>query len=192
MENEFDDDDERHCALQLGRAKTVFDVLINSVESIVERQQRLSRMSPLDRYIYDKLQNDRAKAVIEGMLIADQIDATDDHTKAMNRLIVENLDADSIWAFAHLAPSITRKSIFDDPTASEANLQAREYAHKRHNKDPKQADKAVVRECWDDWQKHPQHYKGKAAFARDMREKFPNLESQAVIERWCRTWERET
>ena len=58
--------------------------------------------------------------------------------------------------------------------------------------DPKQKDKALVRECWDDWEKEPDRYKGKAAFARDMREKFPNLESQPVIEGWCRAWERET
>lgn len=62
--------------------------------------------------------------------------------------------------------------------------------------DPKQKDKAVVRECWDEWQKMPfnpdgtKKYKGKAAFARDMRDKFPNLESQPVIEGWCRAWER--
>jgi len=58
--------------------------------------------------------------------------------------------------------------------------------------DPKQKDKYLVQECWDDWQKKPDRYKGKAAFARDMREKFPNLESQPVIERWCREWERES
>ena len=58
--------------------------------------------------------------------------------------------------------------------------------------DPKQRDKAVVRECWEAWQSQPDRYKGKAAFARDMREKFPNLESQPVIEVWCRAWERET
>ena len=55
--------------------------------------------------------------------------------------------------------------------------------------DPKQKDKATVRECWDDWQKQPTRYRSKAAFARDMREKFPRLESQPVIERWCREWE---
>lgn len=54
----------------------------------------------------------------------------------------------------------------------------------------KQRDKATVRECWDAWQKRLDSYKGKAAFARDMREKFPNLESQPVIEGWCRAWER--
>lgn len=53
----------------------------------------------------------------------------------------------------------------------------------------KQKDKALVRECWDAWKNKPNSYKSKAAFARDMREKFTNLESQPVIERWCREWE---
>ncbi len=61
-----------------------------------------------------------------------------------------------------------------------------------NDKDGKQKNKAVVRECWNAWQKEPGRYKGKAAFARDMREKFPTLESQPVIEGWCRIWERET
>ena len=63
---------------------------------------------------------------------------------------------------------------------------------KKLAKDPKQKDKVLVRECWDAWKNEPDRYKGKAAFARDMRDKFPNLESQPVIEGWCRTWERES
>ena len=58
--------------------------------------------------------------------------------------------------------------------------------------DLKQKDKASVRECWDIWQKEPDRYKGKASFARDMRDKYENLESQPVIEGWCREWERKT
>lgn len=58
--------------------------------------------------------------------------------------------------------------------------------------DPKQKDKAIVRRCWDAWQKNPDDYERKADFARDMREQFPKLKSQPVIERWCREWERET
>ena len=55
-------------------------------------------------------------------------------------------------------------------------------------KDPKQSEKVAVRECWDAWQAQPSRYKGVAAFARDMLRKFENLESQPVIERWCREW----
>ena len=69
---------------------------------------------------------------------------------------------------------------------------ARFAAYAKLANDPKQKDKATVRECWEAWQKRPDNYGSKAAFARDMREKFPNLESQPVIEGWCRTWERES
>jgi hypothetical protein len=64
-------------------------------------------------------------------------------------------------------------------------------AHLRHAKDPKQKDKALVRVCWDAWQRNPDDYGGKAEFANDMKRQFPNLISQPVIEGWCRTWERE-
>ncbi len=57
--------------------------------------------------------------------------------------------------------------------------------------DPKQADKAIVKECWRKWQNEPSNYDGKEAFARDMREKFPNLDSTTVITRWCRAWDKE-
>jgi len=66
---------------------------------------------------------------------------------------------------------------------------ARYAAFARHATDPKQKDKALVRECWSDWQKEPGRYKGKSAFARDMLNKFESLESQRVIERWCKEWE---
>jgi hypothetical protein len=72
-----------------------------------------------------------------------------------------------------------------------ATERASKAANKRHAIDPKQADKAMVRECWIDWQKQLDRYEGKAAFARDMLTKYESLKSQPSIERWCRAWERE-
>ena len=57
--------------------------------------------------------------------------------------------------------------------------------------DPKQLAKAKVKECWDEWQMKPANYKGKSAFAKDMMAKFEELDSQAVITRWCGQWEKE-
>jgi len=55
--------------------------------------------------------------------------------------------------------------------------------------DPKQKAKEEVKQCWLLWQEHPGRYKSKAAFAKDMLDKFGNiLESQKVIEGWCRDW----
>lgn len=62
--------------------------------------------------------------------------------------------------------------------------------------DPKQKDKAKVKECWEAWQRNPidaigkQKYKSKDAFAKDML-KYESLESTQVITRWCREWEKE-
>lgn len=63
-------------------------------------------------------------------------------------------------------------------------------AKERHARDPKQAEKNFVFECWKTWQQKPDSYRGKAAFARDMLNKCENLQSQKVIEDWCRDWEK--
>lgn len=64
-------------------------------------------------------------------------------------------------------------------------------AQQRLKNDPRQRDKQAVRECWELWRSHPNRYRSKAAFARDMLTKFENLKSQPVIESWCREWESE-
>ena len=99
------------------------------------------------------------------------------HIERLNRVIKENLDSSSIWEFVFLAGDL-RQSIT-------AKLNVR----KKLAADPKQAEKTKVRECWELWQKEPSRYKGKAAFGRDMLSKFESLESQRVIERWCKEWE---
>ena len=63
---------------------------------------------------------------------------------------------------------------------------------KKLAKDPKQKDKVLVRARWNEWQTRPNQYKSKAAFSLDILKSFKNLENQAVIEGWCRTWERES
>ncbi|MHB1247707.1 MAG: hypothetical protein ACYCZH_14810 [Sulfuriferula sp.] len=69
--------------------------------------------------------------------------------------------------------------------------QARKAALAKLANDPKQAQKTSVFECWQEWQKKPANYKGKAAFARDMLTKYEHLTSQKIIEDWCREWGRE-
>jgi hypothetical protein len=52
--------------------------------------------------------------------------------------------------------------------------------------------KVQVKECWEKWQQEKSRYDGKAAFARDMLDKFPDdLKSQQVIEGWARAWEKD-
>lgn len=100
----------------------------------------------------------------------------DDYLK---NLIRENLDEKSIWAFVEIIRQFS------------GIAHAKFRGKKRHAEDPKQAAKQQVRECWELWQKEPARYKSKSAFARDMLAKFDDLESQRVIERWCKEWESE-
>ncbi len=55
--------------------------------------------------------------------------------------------------------------------------------------DPRQEDKAFIRDCWLQWRNNPASYPSKAAFARDMLQKCEHLKSQKKIEDWCREWD---
>lgn len=101
------------------------------------------------------------------------------HLQRLNALIKSNLDAKSIWEFVFLAGDLRDSA------------KGKIRAQKRHSLDPKQMAKQNVRECWELWKKESSRYKSKSAFARDMLAKFEDLESQRVIERWCKEWESE-
>ncbi|WP_175692936.1 hypothetical protein [Burkholderia ambifaria] len=62
-------------------------------------------------------------------------------------------------------------------------------AIERHRKDPKQLAKAKVKELWEMWRNDSSRYPSKAAFARDMINKFDELKSSKKIEDWVRAWE---
>lgn len=62
----------------------------------------------------------------------------------------------------------------------------------KKDKDGKQSSKQEVYTCWKLWRQDPNRYSGPTAFARDMREKYENLDSEEVIRRWCRIWEAAT
>ena len=105
------------------------------------------------------------------------------------------LCAEFLDLMLRLDPSdVSADTVFDlvEPlTAYFAKLQARRGAVAMLAENPKQAQKKEVHECWLLWQKHPDRYKDKAAFARDMLEKYEKLVSQQVIGRWCLKWERD-
>ena len=87
--------------------------------------------------------------------------------------------------------SDARKEITESAVRNERKKHALEGAKAKLSKDISQEDRALVRECWESWQKRPDLYKTKAAFARDMLTKCEKVCSQAVIARWCTKWERE-
>lgn len=62
----------------------------------------------------------------------------------------------------------------------------------KNQRDPKQKEKAFIRECWNEWQKKPDSYDSQAAFARDMLSKCEHLTSQKKIEDWCHEWKQST
>jgi hypothetical protein len=68
---------------------------------------------------------------------------------------------------------------------------ARKAALAKHAASGKSEAKRLVRECWEDWCKHPQQYQRPANFSRAMLDKYEELQSQAVIDRWVRQWETE-
>lgn len=128
----------------------------------------------------------QAKLVFDHMMAVPEIDDTEEslkkyrvHHEKLDRLISENLNHETILQFAVLCAE------------THAAARALMLAEARLAKDPKQADKKGVRECWELWQADKRRYKSKAAFAKDMLDKFEQLESQRVIERWCKEWESE-
>lgn len=94
---------------------------------------------------------------------------------------------------AYLAPPTKLFVALDMAVKMAVTEKASKGAQAKLANDPKQKDKALVREWWNDWQKNdPTRYKNKSACARDMLDKFPNLESQRVItDKWCSAWEKE-
>lgn len=67
---------------------------------------------------------------------------------------------------------------------------AQKGAKARHKADPKQLAKERVHECWVTWQQKPARYRSAAAFAKDMLDKFDELTSPQVVERWVREWKK--
>lgn len=64
-------------------------------------------------------------------------------------------------------------------------------AKSRWHSDPKTIAKQDIKECWNLWQRDPARYPSKAAFARDMLEKYIELKNPETILRWCRDWQEE-
>lgn len=99
--------------------------------------------------------------------------------RAIKEMSMVNVCLTSFTASRHGVISATERSAFSllGAMAKIAN-------------DPRQAEKTFIFECWQSWQKSPDIYEGKAAFARDMLTKCEELKSTKKIEDWCREWEK--
>ena len=76
--------------------------------------------------------------------------------------------------------------------ATVLSSQGRKAVERKLASDPRQREKAFIRECWQDWTDGNRHYDSKAAFARDMLEKCEHLKSTKRIEDWCREWGKQS
>ena len=76
----------------------------------------------------------------------------------------------------------------NDATRYAISKMAQNAARTRYAKDPKQAAKLFVYECWQAWKAKPDLYKTATEFARDMLDKQPDLLSEVVVTRWVRKW----
>lgn len=98
------------------------------------------------------------------------------------------------FATLEVARMMTNAATDIDVLASLRSDIARDAVYKKLAADPKQKAKAQVRERWDEWKKDPldrngqRKYKSESAFARKMQDKYEDLESQIVIQGWCREW----
>ncbi|MDB0564811.1 hypothetical protein AB6Q13_00755 [Ralstonia solanacearum] len=136
------------------------------------------------------------KALVEGIQSAAEEEATikrlaEAAAQVGDRALIEHLINSPPTAFT--AFSMAKYGVVDAAKAVEGAIRARQSkaATARHAQDPKQADKAFVKACWERWQSCPEDYGSKAAFARSMLDKCEHLTSQKQIEDWCRAWERE-
>lgn len=60
----------------------------------------------------------------------------------------------------------------------------------RRKRDEVHQAMACVFDCWQQWRKVPELYKGRTAFARAMRKKYPVLKSEDSIKNATRKWEK--
>lgn len=158
----------------LGKNSITFDEYLENLRAGgFDVDALLEKGAAAEKSLNESITNRKTKAASFFKLIQSQFVVDDDDVR-------KYIDGESIYDLLQL--------VLDHADSTRARLKA----IRMHANDPKQADKVLVRECWDDWQKMPDRYDGKAAFARDMRDKFPNLKSQPVIEGWCRAWEKES
>ena len=128
---------------------------------------------------------ERALRVFEAFLfgtstLKDSIPETDQWPEFMNTTIKRDLDHLSLLHFVAMVLE------FHDGAAQAERRAA------WHATDPKQAAKAEVKECWKLWKAEPARYKNRTKFAKDMLEKFTDLESERVIAtKWIPAWEAE-
>lgn len=105
------------------------------------------------------------------------------------RLIADRgISAASLWFLGSLVKGESAEQLIE--TAMRERQRVASQA--RYAKDKKQLAKAEVRQLWTLWQSDPSRYPSRAAFARDMLDKFEDLTSVATVQDWTREWEKKS
>ena len=60
------------------------------------------------------------------------------------------------------------------------------------DRDGKQSDKSKIKKEWEKWQRNLNFYRGNAAFARAMLDRYTNITDTRSITRWCREWKKKS
>lgn len=91
------------------------------------------------------------------------------------------------------------KTRADDLIRVDRTKRAKKSAQAKVEKDPKQKEKKIVKECWEAWQVKPEQYSSSTNFATAMIDKFrpddpadedKHLSSVKKITEWCTLWQR--
>lgn len=144
-----------------------------------------SCMESLAKHNYDKYQNASSNEITNQSLVGGVF-----YSLGVAHSALEERDlAFFIEVVSLVTDSIGSLSASAYDLAERSRLMS-QYARMGRAKDPKQQEKAFIRECWEDWKNNPGNYRSKAAFARDMLNKCQHIVSQKKIEDWCREWER--
>jgi hypothetical protein len=169
--------------LRSPRLSELFSMRLSQGEPLTEPAESLCR---------------RALAYIE--ILESELVSARDELEALQRdlllsgYFVENFEPERAAVFVSGLDPVFARLIATAEKAARRTGASRAAMKKHHSPDttdPKALAKREVRALWEEWQKSPMRYKGNAAFARDMLDKFDALRSQPVIEEWARTWKRE-
>lgn len=146
----------------------------------------------------DSLNLDRAETILEAAsILADMVDRltsteqdADFYRTQANDL--QNLVQDARMQIEQSAEALPGylSAIVDMAMTQQRKNQASESGKARARQDPRTKEFEFVFECWTEWQKHPNRYKGKTQFAMDMLGKCEHLKSAKVIADRCTEWEK--
>lgn len=128
-------------------------------------------------------------ALVTNAALAIRFDKEGEAQKAMTYGMKASELFGMFWATTNLLKS--KLELYGRLSKLDTISKARKSAQAKHSKSPKRSALNSVRGDWETWQKDKSTYKSKAAFAREMVDAYPALQSTKAIEDKCRIWEKQ-